>query len=52
MVINCVQCQKEIKRMGGVENMHGVVNLHCCFNPEGPNFCLTQVGLSEVKENE
>ena len=50
-MIKCHQCGKDMKSIGGVENMHSVVSLFVCFKPECPNFGLAQVGLSEIKDD-
>lgn len=54
-MVSCVQCGKDIKSIGGtVLQTDGgdisLVNIYVCFAPACPNFCLTQVGLSEVEK--
>lgn len=48
----CVQCGNEIKKLGDIINEVNTISLFCCFKQQCPNFALTQVGLTEIEEEE
>lgn len=53
-MVNCSKCGTEIKKLGHlIPNVEGAEypSIFVCFKADCPNFCLTQVGLSEVKDD-